>query len=132
MKLKRTRKNPIVPMYSMSDIAFELLIFIMLVSLINYRQEVKIDYPEAASAKKTSVEKNMEIWVDRNGSIYLNGNPSDMESIELAVTEIYRTAPDTRLHIIADRATPFKYINGILELLQLLQYRVVSFVVKDA
>jgi biopolymer transport protein ExbD len=114
----------------MTDVAFLLLIFIMLVSLINYRREVKIEYPEGEGAKKTSAEKNLEIWIDRSGAVYLDGLPCDLGTIEDAVAEAYRSAPDTRLHIIADRETPFELVNGVLEILQLLQYRVVSFVVK--
>jgi biopolymer transport protein ExbD len=131
MKLRRKRDQFIVPMNSMSDVAFLLLIFIMLVSLINYRREVKIEYPEAENSIKTSAEKNLEIWVDLEGRVYLDGILSALGTIELAVTDVYRNAPDTRIHIIADRNTPFVEVNKVLELLQLLQYRVVSFVVKD-
>ncbi|GHV26571.1 biopolymer transporter ExbD [Spirochaetia bacterium] len=132
MNLKKRKHDFVVPMNSMSDVAFLLLIFIMLVSLINYRREVKIDYPEAAAALRTSAEKNLEIWVDKAGAVYLDGIPSDLKAIEIAITDIYRDAPDTRVHIIADRDTPFAEVNKVLQTLQLLQYRVVSFVVKDA
>jgi biopolymer transport protein ExbD len=116
----------------MSDIAFLLLIFIMLVSLINYRREVKIAYPEAESAKKTSAEKNLEIWVDREGRLYLDGVESDPGLIEDGIISAYQSAPDTRVHVIADRDTPFEQVNRVLSILQILQYRVVSFVVKNA
>jgi biopolymer transport protein ExbD len=132
MKLRRERKKFAVPLNSMSDVAFLLLIFIMLVALINYRREVKIEYPEAETAKKTSAEKNTEIWIDRSGAVYLDGLPCTLKTIENAVGDLYRNAPDTRLHIIADRDTPFSNVHKVLEILQLLQYRVVSFVVKDA
>ncbi|MDR2364124.1 MAG: biopolymer transporter ExbD [Spirochaetaceae bacterium] len=132
MKINRTKKKLIVPLNAMSDVAFLLLIFIMLVSLINYRKEVKIAYPEGESAKKVSAEKNLEIWVDRRGSVYLDGTPCGLGEVEIAVEERYRNAPDTRIHLIADRDTPFVHINRVLKILQILQYRVVSFVVKDA
>ena len=131
MKLKRNRKHVFVPLFSTSDIAFLLLIFIMLVSLINYRKEVKILYPEAETAKKVTAEKNLEIWVDRAGNLYLNGNLSNLTFVEQGIIEAYRTAPDTRVHIIADRNTPFANVHKVLDILQLLQYRVVSFVVKN-
>jgi biopolymer transport protein ExbD len=115
----------------MSDVAFLLLIFIMLVALINYRREVKIEYPEADTALRTSAEKNLEIWIDRDGGVYLDGAPSALRDVEEKVADLYRSAPDTRLHIIADRNTPYEKINGVLEILQILQYRVVSFVVKN-
>jgi biopolymer transport protein ExbD len=131
MKLKRRKKTFFIPLNSMSDVAFLLLIFIMLVALINYRKEVKIEYPEAKTALRTSAEKNLEVWVDKDGGIYLDGDPSDYIGLERKITDLYRIAPDTRVHIIADRNTQYEKINSILEVFQLLQYRVVSFVVKN-
>jgi biopolymer transport protein ExbD len=120
-------------MNAMSDVAFLLLIFIMLVALINYRKEVKIEYPEAApeNLKRTTAEKNIEIWVDINGGLYLDGTAAELYMVERAVEEAYIRAPDTRIHIIADRNTPYEKINSVISVLQLLQYRVVSLVVKD-
>jgi len=133
MKLKRPRaKNFYIPLNSMSDVAFLLLIFIMLVALINYRKEVKIEYPDAKTALRTSEEKNLEVWIDKDGGIYLDGADSDLLALERVIGELYRGAPDTRVHIIADRNTPYEKINAVLEVLQILQYRVVSFVVKNA
>ena len=118
-------------MSSMSDVAFLLLIFIMLVALINFRREVKIDYPEADNAKRTSAEKNLEVWIDRDGAFYLDGLPSKLKTIEDALGETYRRAPDTRVHIIADKNTPYGNISAVVEILKLLEYRVVSFVVNN-
>jgi len=131
MKLRRKRKSFSIPLNSMSDVAFLLLIFIMIVALINYRKEVKIEYPEAKIALRTSAEKNLEVWIDREGGIYLDGDGADLLALERKIAELYVNAPDTRVHIIADRNTPYEKINNALEILQLLQYRVVSFVVKS-
>jgi len=133
MRLNRNKgKNFYIPLNSMSDVAFLLLIFIMLVALINYRKEVKIEYPNAKTALRTSEEKNLEVWIDREGGIYLDGDSADLLALERKIADLYRSAPDTRVHIIADRNTPYEKINAVLEVLQVLQYRVVSFVVKNA
>jgi biopolymer transport protein ExbD len=133
MKLKRKKGGAFfIPLNSMSDVAFLLLIFIMLVALINYRREVKIEYPEARTALRTSAEKNLEVWVDRSGGLYLDGEAAGLPALEQKIAQLYIEAPDTRVHIIADRNTPYEKINSVLEVLQILQYRVVSFVVKNA
>jgi biopolymer transport protein ExbD len=132
MKLRRPpHKDFIIPLSSMSDVAFLLLIFIMLVSLINYRREVKIEYPEAKKAAGINAEKNLEVWIDREGRVYIDGIAADLPGVEDAVAEIYRSTPDTRIHIIADKNTPYIHVNQVISTLQILQYRVVSFVVKD-
>ena len=131
MKLKRKRRPFCIPLFSMSDIAFLLLIFIMLTALINFRKEVRIDYPEAKTAHGVNAERNFEVWIDREGEIYLNGDRADYPALEFRIAELYRTMPDTRVHIIADRSTPYQNINSVLEIFQILQYRAVSFVVKN-
>jgi len=130
VKIRKLRKNYFIPLFSTSDIAFLLLIFIMLVSLINYRKEVKINYAEAETPKKVSLEKNLEIWVDREGNLYLDGESCSIQVLESGIIEAYTLAPDTRVHIIADRDTCFADIHQVLDILQILQYRTVSFVVK--
>lgn len=132
MKIKRKkRRAPIVPINSMSDIAFLLLIFIMLISLINYRKEVKIEYPEADLSEVTQADKNLELWIDRTGNLYFQGEPVNRVSMEGLVAEHVALNPSIRIHIIADKNTPYKDINFLVEMLQLLQHRVVSFVVKE-
>ena len=130
MKLRRKRKAASVPLFATSDIAFLLLIFIMLVSLINHRQEVAIDFPEAGTVLRTSAERNLEVWVDIDGSVYLDGILADHVALEQTIMRLNLVAPDTRVHVIADRNVTYDRINSVLEILQSLQYRLVSFVVK--
>lgn len=131
MKIKRNKKKVLIPFNSMSDIAFLLLIFIMIVALVNYRKEVKIEYPSAKHALKSNSEKNLEVWINREGAIFLDGEASDSYELENKIAQLYISAPETRVHIIADRSTSYKNIDSVLEILQFLQYRVVSFVVKN-
>jgi biopolymer transport protein ExbD len=115
----------------MSDVAFLLLIFIMLVALINYRKEVKIEYAVGETAKKVSAEENLEIWIDKSGNLYLDGERADLVEVENAVAELYENAPGTRIHFIVDRVTPYHFVNDGMNILKKFQYRTVSLVVKD-
>lgn len=129
--LKRRKHKPFVPMSSMSDIGFLLLIFIMLISLINQRHEVKIEYPEATILEKTQEKENLEIWIEKNGTITVDATVVPLMQLESIIAGTLSAKPETRVHIIADRNTPYKYINGVVGILQTLQHRVVSFVVRE-
>jgi biopolymer transport protein ExbD len=131
MKYKRPPKQAFIPTSSMSDVAFLLLIFIMLVALMNYRKTVNIEYAEAPNTLKVSEKENLEIWVNYGGAIFIDGNPAGFETLEETITSIYRDRPDTRIHIIADKNAAFEHVDTIIALLQNLEYRAVSFVVKD-
>lgn len=129
--IQRRKRKASIATASMSDIGFLLLIFIMLISLINQRHEEKIEYSEAKVLEKTQVEKNLEIWIKKDGSVFVDGNQIAPDALELLITGKIAEEPGSRIHIIADRNTPYKYINGVVEVLQLLQHRVVSFVIKE-
>ena len=129
--IQRRKRKASIATASMSDIGFLLLIFIMLISLINQRHEEKIEYSEAKVLEKTQVEKNLEIWIKKDGSVFVDGNQIAPDALELLITGKIAEEPGSRIHIIADRNTPYKYITGVVEVLQLLQHRVVSFVIKE-
>ena len=130
-KIQRRKRKASIATASMSDIGFLLLIFIMLISLINQRHEEKIEYSEAKVLEKTQVEKNLEIWIKKDGSTYVDGVQISPENLELLIAGKIAEEPGARIHIIADRNTPYKYINDVVSVLQLLQHRVVSFVVRE-
>ncbi len=119
-------------MSSMSDIGFLLLIFIMLISLINQRHEVPISYPEAQTLEKTQEKDNLEIWVDRRGEVTVEGKRLGMAELEAVIAGTLAEKPETRVHVIADRETPYRNVDRVVKVLQRLQHRVVSFVVKEA
>jgi biopolymer transport protein ExbD len=115
----------------MSDIAFLLLIFIMLISLINYRREIKIDYPEAEYSEVTQSENNLEIWINRAGYLFVKGERVERKALEQIIAGNIVENPGVRIHVLADRDTPYKHVDAVLEILKLLQHRTVSLVVKE-
>ena len=131
LSLKRNKKSPKITTSSMSDIGFLLLIFIMLLSLINQKYEAKIEYGEAVNIEKTDMAHNLEIWVEKSGRISSDGREYNLQELEQLIAQSVVEHPDSRIQIIADKETPYVYVNGIVEILQRLQHRVVGFVVKE-
>jgi len=130
LQVSFNRKQFAIPLHSMSDVAFLLLIFIMLVSIPNYRTSIQIDYPETDIAKQLG-ENTFEIEVGRGGELYLEGNLMTLEEVEEEITEIYNQDPDRRIHIAADRNTSFEHVFQLLKYLQFLRHRMVSFAAKN-
>ena len=130
--IQRRKRKASIATASMSDIGFLLLIFIMLISLINQRHEEKIEYSESFVTERTQADSNFEIWIQKNGIISADGEVLDINSLENAIVKAVTANPGVRIHIIADKDTPYKYVNAAVSVLQTLQHRVVSFVVRDA
>lgn len=130
-ELKRQRRKAQITTSSMSDIGFLLLIFIMLLSLINQKYEAKIEYGEASRIEKTDEAHNLEIWVEKNGRISSDGEYYDINGLEQLIAKSIYEHRDVRIQIIADKDTPYHYVNDVVAILQSLQHRVVSFVVQE-
>lgn len=131
MKILRPRRRPVVSVNAMSDIAFLLLIFIMLISLLNYRQEEPIEYPEAEFSEVTQADANLEIWVRRDGSIVIDGQTVTTAAAEGIIADAIAEDPSVRIHLLADRHTEYRNVAAVIEVLQTLQHRVLSLVVSD-
>ena len=131
MMRKRNRRKPLIPINSMSDIAFLLLIFIMLLSLINYKREIKIDYAEAENQESTQRDKNFEVWIDKVGTAFYKGRMVDDNELKKIAEEKYDKYPDLRFHIIADKNVKYKKVNDIIELFKDIQVYAVSLVVRE-
>lgn len=131
MRIVRSRRRPTVSVNAMSDIAFLLLIFIMLISLLNYRQEEPIEYPEARLTEVTQADANMEIWVRRDGAIVVDGSVVSEAVAEGLIADAIAEDPSVRIHLLADRNTEYRNVAAIISILQTLQHRVLSLVVSD-
>lgn len=131
VNIKPKRRKPSVTTSSMSDIGFLLLIFIMLISLMNQRKEEKIEYSEATLIEKTQVDKNFEIWIKSDSMVFVEGENVDGATLESLIVKAVTEQPLTRVHIIADKNTPYKYVDSTVKILQKLEHRVVSFVVRE-
>jgi biopolymer transport protein ExbD len=131
MKILRPRRRPAVSVNAMSDIAFLLLIFIMLISLLNYRQEEPIKYPEAEFTEVTQADANLEIWVRRDGTIVIDGQTVTAAAAEGIIADAIAEDPSVRIHLLADRHTEYRNVAAVIEVLQTLQHRVLSLVVSD-
>jgi len=128
---KRQRRKPIIPINSMSDIAFLLLIFIMLLSLINYKKEIPIDFAEAKYQEKTQNDINFEIWVDKEGAVYYKAKNIEMSELQNLISKKITRNPETRFHVIADRDLKYKKINDLIEILKSYNISAVSLVVRE-
>ena len=129
--INRRKRKASIATASMSDIGFLLLIFIMLISLMNQRYEEKINYSESTVLERTQADSNFEIWIQKNGIISADGVQLEGVEVERAIVAAIAENPSVRIHLIADKETPYKYVNSVVSVLQSLQHRVVSFVVKE-
>jgi len=89
-RLKKRRSAVSVPVASMGDIAFLLIIFFMVCSNFIKEAQVKLEPPQARDLTGLS-ESPVSVSVDKEGKIYLQGSRvPDAEAIEYGVSSLIK------------------------------------------
>lgn len=114
---RRQKPKGIVPLPSMADIAFILLVFFILTSTIDIERNIPVMLPEAR-ATESETRKYFHVWLDAKGDCFVRGERMDREALYLAAK--YRAAdnPDVRAMIGADTNLPYRRVNEAMETLR--------------
>jgi biopolymer transport protein ExbD len=113
---KSSKASDEIPSSSLADIAFLLLIFFMVTTVFQADRDRPIEWPEAEAAEKIDEkQKNiLNIWMEGDGSIFINDQPYAMEQVSQVVAPLY--ADSDRALVISirgDRDVPYLYMDLI-------------------
>ena len=113
---KSSKASDEIPSSSLADIAFLLLIFFMVTTVFQADRDRPITWPEAEAAEKIDEkQKNiLNIWMQGDGSIFINDQPYSMDQVSQVVAPLY--ADSDRALVISirgDRDVPYLYMDLI-------------------
>ncbi|MCU0845389.1 MAG: biopolymer transporter ExbD [Spirochaetes bacterium] len=114
---RRQKPKGIMPLPSMADIAFILLVFFILTSTIDIERNIPVALPGARSTESGS-KKYFHVWIDAGGDCFVRGGRMDRGGLYRAAK--YRAAdnPDVRAMIGADANLPYRRVNEAMETLR--------------
>jgi len=110
-----------IPDSSLADIAFLLLIFFMVTTVFRKERAREITQPEASATQQVDEKRKniLHLWVERDGSVYMNDALVPVEGIAPIVQRLFEET-DRRLVVAirSDREVPYGTINQITEALR--------------
>ncbi|MEJ2539324.1 MAG: biopolymer transporter ExbD [Gemmatimonadota bacterium] len=113
---RKSKTSDEIPSSSLADIAFLLLIFFMVTTVFRTDRERDIIWPQAEATEKIDEKKKniLNIWVERNGAIFMNDQPYTMEQVSEVVAPLYADS-DRRLVISVrgDRDVPYSTMDQL-------------------
>ncbi len=109
-----------IPSSSMADIAFLLLIFFMVSTVFRKERDQPIDWANAEATEKIDEKRKniLHVWVDTDGTVFINDLVVPYESIAGVVRPLYTENRNLVVAIRGDREVPYNQINTITEQLQ--------------
>ncbi len=118
---KKSQTQSEIPTASMADIAFLLLIFFMVTTTFRKEQAREIIFPDAQATQKSNEKRKniLHVWVEPDGSVYINDALIPMDRVGDVVLPIYRDS-DRRLVVAirGDRDVPYRFVNRVTEQLR--------------
>lgn len=113
---RKSKASQDIPSSSLADIAFLLLIFFMVSTVFRTDRKRPIQWVQAVAAEKIDEKTKdiLNIWMERNGDIWINDRPYDISEVSGLVRPLY-AASERRLviSIRGDRDVPYIYVDGI-------------------
>lgn len=113
---RKSKASESIPTSSLADIAFLLLIFFMVTTVFQNDKNRPIDWAQAAASEKIDekVKNILNIWMERDGSVWINDQNLAMEEVSGLVGPLYAASErHLVISIRADRDTPYSYIDAV-------------------
>ena len=124
---RRSTSSNRVPMESMADIAFLLLIFYMSTAILKPDGGLEVDLPRASQGMKQPRELIAHIWIDADGRLMVNDLFVDYDELSSVLVRKLRLNPNLIVAINTDRRTRYMYMNMALTELKKAEAVRVSF-----
>ena len=109
----RRAESPEMNLTPLIDVVFLLLIFFMVTTTFNQFAELRIDLPEAESARETPQKQTLELAIDAQGRYFLDGqelvNPGP-ETLREALRRAISGDTEMPVIIRADAKTPHQAV----------------------
>ena len=111
---RKNKASSEIPSSSLADIAFLLLIFFMVTTVFQSDRDRPIEWPAAEAAEKIDEkQKNiLNVWMERDGIVYMNDQPFAMEDVSQFVAPLYAASERALvISIRGDRDVPYLYMD---------------------
>jgi len=130
MKIKRGYKiSSIIPVASMSDIAFLLLVFMLLSSILTPQPPIKLEVPKITKTAELKEEEGLRIYLASNQLASINQQIIPLANIEAFIPAAIDE--EQKVYLYADANCAFEQINKILTLLKKNDYRQLTFICQE-
>ena len=113
---RKSKTSDEIPSSSLADIAFLLLIFFMVTTVFRTDRERDIIWPQAEATEKIDEKKKniLNLWIEENGTIFINDQQYSMEEVSQVVAPLYAASERALvISIMGDRDTPYLLMDQL-------------------
>jgi biopolymer transport protein ExbD len=111
---KQKRRMHTIPLASLADVAFLLLIFMILTGTVEQSRRQDITLPVSAQSRPIGYEREAEICITVQGNVFFRGAETDLSGLKQDTLEEFSRFPGTVFFIKADADTFYEQIDPVV------------------
>ena len=100
-----------------TDVILVLLIIFMITTPLIIQTTIKVNLPNAKSAKAADISDQISITVSSKSAIYMDGNLITKEDLKEKVSDLYKNNPALKVVLFSDKLARFKDIVAVLDIM---------------
>lgn len=113
-----------------TDVILVLLIIFMITTPLIMQTSIKVNLPNAKSAKTSDASDQVNITVSSKSIIYLDGNLISKDELRDKVAAIYKSNPSLKVVLFSDKLARFKDVVAVLDVMNELGIRSLNIAAK--
>ena len=108
------------------DVILVVLIIFMVTAPLVLKPSIDINLPKASTGEATP-QTSLNIALGTDGTVTLNGQPSTLEAITAAASQIAVEKPDTAAILAADKSVTLERLTEIIDIVKTAGIKKVAF-----
>jgi len=98
-----------------TDVVLVLLIIFMITTPMLSQHQIKVDLPEAAETTERSEDKIIEVSIDKDGFVFVDGTQFHNDYIEQAIKDKVTKYPDRPVVIKGDKTIKYDLVVSVMD-----------------
>ncbi len=129
MNIKRKNKNifDVSESGSLSDLAFLLIIFFIVIAIFNINKGFLLGLPQKHSTKIVNVKDIIKITLSKDAELFYMGKVISIEELEKIINENLATNPNLTVLLKIDEEVKYQNVVNIVEVIRKLDVENFSF-----
>lgn len=100
-----------------TDVILVLLVIFMITTPLIIQSSIKVNLPNAKSAKTNNMADKVDIVIDKKGVIYLDGNTITRDVLKEKIETMHKDKPNLQVMLLSDKSSKFKDIVTVLDVM---------------
>ncbi|GMO32773.1 MAG: hypothetical protein Ta2F_08700 [Termitinemataceae bacterium] len=130
MKIKSKRRNALQENSALSDLAFLLIIYFIVIAGFDVNKGLLMNLPAKDSSRLVAKEEILRYFLDDSGTLYLGSDKKNIPTVEREISRAVSLHPNMAIVLDVAPAAPWQNVVSFVELAERLKVETFSFKLK--